>query len=507
MNWLTSRCAPVVALSALALTGCDKGTDLNVDLPNTTAISTEYTEYKTPLLDVATVRTASVQSLKADHYLIGRLTDNVAGITEARSFLNVVAGSSNDSLPSKLVQPVLDSVVLVMGFDRVNGSSATPVRFDVSDLQAPLDERLPYNSATATAKGALLGQNLMSRLDRTALVVTDTSTRPVTRTAVPDQTIRLALQRSGAVAAPFAPAPAVASSYFSNFFATLRGSGASFTQAQLNRELKGLAIEPSQGYSSAIVSFGRSYNGRLAFFFHDAAAAAPVAPARRRWRSYSVFFGPIYSSGGAAPARDPRYYTQMSSNLANTDLSRLSDATQAVASATLNGTSYLQEGVGLSTRVTLRGLEALRNMPGLIINRAELRVPVKPFSNALFPNPRYIYAVEADNNNKVLQRILNFLPSDRVVQEDGSNQLVVGRRALGILEGPASQQYYTLVITNYLQAYLNDRLGGNPASLLLIPDSSNLIPDSTEPSTLTLGLNRAVIDAANVSLRVYYSKR
>ncbi|WP_426058394.1 DUF4270 family protein [Hymenobacter sp. B1770] len=507
MNWLTSRCAPVVALSALALASCDKGTDLNVDLPNTTTISTEYTEYKTPLLDVATVRTASVQSLKTDHYLVGRLTDNVAGTTEARAYLNVVTASSNDSLPSKLGQPVLDSVVLVMGFDKVNGSSATPVRFDVSNLQAPLDERQPYNSASATAKGALLGQNLMSRLDRTTVVATDTSTRPVTTSKVADPTIRLVLQRSGAVASPFAPAPAVSSAFFSNLFSTLKGSGMAFTQAQLDRELKGLAIEPSQGFSSAIVSFGRSYNGRLAFFFHDAAVAAPVAPARRRWRSYSVFLGPIYSSGGAAPARDPRYYTQMSSNLAGTDLSRLSDVTQAVASITLNGTSYVQEGVGLSTRVTLKGLETLMNTPGLIINRAELRVPVKPFSNALFPNPRYIYAVEADANNKVLQRVVNFLPTDRIVQADGRNQLLVGSRALGELEGPSSQQYYTLVITNYLQAYLNDKLGGNPASLLLVPDSSPLLASSTEPSTLTLGLNRAVIDAANVSLRVYYSKR
>jgi hypothetical protein len=147
------------------------------------------------------------------------------------------------------------------------------------------------------------------------------------------------------------------------------------------------------------------------------------------------------------------------------------------------------------------------NTPGLIINRAELRVPVKPFSNALFPNPRYIYAVEADANNKALQRILNFLPTDRVVQTDGANQLLVGNRALGTLEGPASQQYYTLVITNYLQAYLTNTLGGNPASLLLIPDSSTLGERTTEAASLTLGLNRAAIDAANVSLRVYYSKR
>ena len=125
MNWLTSRCAPLVALTALALAGCDKGTDLNVDLPDTTAISTEYKDLD---VTVATVRLVPLQTLKDDHFLVGRLADNVAGTTEARAYFNVVNGPDipfggiTDSLPSKLIRPVLDSVVLVMGFDRVYGS-------------------------------------------------------------------------------------------------------------------------------------------------------------------------------------------------------------------------------------------------------------------------------------------------------------------------------------------------------------------------------------------------
>src|SRR5919107_1678632 len=144
MNWLTSRCAPLVALAALALVGCDEGTDLNVDLPNTTAISTEYKDLD---VDVDVVRLAPVQTLKTDHFLVGRLSDNVSGATEARAYLNVVNGldvpngSVADSLPSKLVRPVLDSVVLIMGFDQVYGSTTTPVQFDVYKLPTPLDER------------------------------------------------------------------------------------------------------------------------------------------------------------------------------------------------------------------------------------------------------------------------------------------------------------------------------------------------------------------------------
>ena len=506
MNWLTSRCAPLVTLSALALAGCDKGTDLKVDLPGTAGTNTEYIEYKNPLLDVATVRVAPVQTLKANHFLIGRLRDNIAGTTEARAYLNTITISSRDSLPSKLTTPVLDSVVMVMGFDKVDGSLTTPAQFDVFNLQAPLDERQAYNSGSNTpTTGPALGQNVTSRLDRTVQVTTAaTGTTPAATTTVPDQTVRLVLQRTAAVAAPFAPAPAVASSFFSTtFFPALRGT--TFTQAQLDGLLKGLAVAPSAGYSSGIVSFGRTGERRLAFFFHDAAVPAPPSTVRRKWRSFSVFFGPVYSSlPGApisAPASDPRYYTQITNDFSGTALSALTDVTQAVPgnAGTLNGTSYLQEGVGLGTRVTFKNLGTLLTTPGVTINRAELRVPVKPFSNALLTNPASLHALEVDDNNRALQRIIDFIPTDRVVQADGANQLRTESPSMGtLINAGSTQSYYNLLITSYLQAYVTNKLEGNPASLVLVPNIS---------SALTLSLNRAVIDASNVSLRVYYTKR
>ncbi|WP_201977950.1 DUF4270 family protein [Hymenobacter rubidus] len=501
MNWLTSRCAPLTALAALALASCDTGTALNVDLPDTTAVNTLYKDLS---VDVATVRFAPVRTQKADHFLIGRLADNVAGTTEARAYLNATTGSSNDSLPSKYATPVLDSVVLVMGFDNVNGSTTTPARFDIYNLQAPLDERQTYSSSTTTATTAQpLGLNVTSRLDRTVRVKTDsTATTPTYYTNVLTQTVRLALQRTAAVSAPFAPAPAVASPFFDGFYTSLRGT-TTLTQAKLDALINGLAIGPNASYSSAILSFGRTYNARLAFFFHDDAVAAPAPPLRRAWHSYSIFFGPVNSSVGLATASDPRYYTQITNSLSGTPLSALTDLTQAVSASNLlvNGvpTSYLQEGTGLGTRITFQGLEQLTNIPGLTINRAELRVPIKPYSNALFVNPTYIYALEVDARNQILQRTINYLPTDRVVQSDGSDQLSAGSPAAGtIVDGGTTQQYYNLLITSYLDAYLKSKLDGNPASLVLVP--------ATRTSS-ALSLNRAAIDASTIRLRVYYSSK
>ena len=497
MNWLTSRGVPLLALSALALASCDKGTDLNVDLPDTTAISTEYRDFP---LSVATVRLAPVQTLKTDHYLVGRLTDNVAGTTEARAYFNLLTTGRVDSLPSKLPLPVLDSAVVVLGFNKVYGSTTTPVQFDVLRLGAPLDERQVYNSESPTATGAAIARNLTSRLDRTQQQILvaavpanpDKGTGPVpaVTTTIPDSTVRLLLQRRAVPATPTQPAiSAVPSPFVDSLFAQLASTSTNFGQPQLNTLLKGLAIEPSAGHTASILSFGRKFDARIILYFRATGIAR---------RTYSILFGPVFSGGGANPLRDPRYYTRITTALP-ANLAALANRAGAVPASVLGGTSYVQEGTGLGTRITFQGLEALRATPNLTVNRAEIRVPVKPFSNALFSNPGALYAVEVDASNNALQRTVNFLPSDRVVQADGANQLGGGTPAKGaLINGNSPQAYYSLPITNYLDAFLKDKLEGSPAALVLTPSVQ---------TTGTLSLKRAVLDANNITLRVYFSKK
>jgi hypothetical protein len=511
MNWLTSRCASLAAVAALALatTSCDTGTALNVDLPDTSAINTDYLDLN---VTSGTVRLAPVQTLKANHFLVGRLNDNVVGTTEARAYFNVLdaAGISTvslaagftptDSLPSSLatgtVTPVLDSVVLVARFDRVYGSATTPAKFDVYNLQAPLDERQVYDSGTDIALGAALGQNLTARLDLTQVQIikpaeaaTATAAAvPAVTAIVPDPTVRLLLQRRNVPASGTQSAiPGVSSAFADNLFTQLKQPN--FTQTQLDALLKGLALVPSANHNSNIVSFSKTYKSRLLIYYHADAAR----------RTYSLYFGPAYSGQGLAAARDPRYYTRIITDALPGNLSVLANRAGFVPNALLGGISYAQEGTGLGTRITFQGLDALMNKTGLTINRAEIRVPVKPFSNALFLNPTFLYAVEVDNNNEILQRTINNLPSDRVVQSDGANQLLAASPAFGsITDASTTQAYYSIPVTSYLQAYLGDKLGGNPASLVLIPSVQ---------STSALTLNRTAIDAPNIKLRVYYSQR
>ena len=473
------------------------------------------------------MRLDSVRTLKTDHFLIGRLADNVAGTTTARAFFNVVDlraiyTAIPDSLPSKFTDPklftgtpTLDSTVIIMGFDRVNGSSSTPARFDVSALATPIDDRQVYNANSAETGLVPLGTNVSSRLDRTRTqVVTAANTLvtpniPAVTTIVPDQTVRLVIQRRfGTVNSSNAPLPPIAQPFFSNnLFPQLRVPG--FGQPQLDAILKGLAIAPNPSYNSGIVSFGRPNTSRMVLYFHSTSAWATrkSLPADTLKRSYSVYFGPAFSNNGFAPSSDPRYYTQITTDLPAA-LAVLNTNPGFVPSTALSGVSYAQEGTGLGTRVTFTGLEALTKAAaagGLTINRAELRVPVKPYSSVLFSTPSQLYAVEVNAANTVLQRIVNYLPTDRIVQADGSSQIGTGNPAVGYSTPiSAAQTYYTLPVTSYLQAYLNNQLNGNPASLVLLADSY-----ASSPLRLynTLTLNRAVLDAPNIKLRVYYSKR
>ncbi|MDO7873239.1 DUF4270 family protein [Hymenobacter sp. ASUV-10] len=492
MNWLTSRVATVaVPLALLALAGCDKGTDLNVDLPDTTGISTDYLDLDLGA-QAATVRLQPVSTLKAEHYLVGRLSEGVAGTTTARSYLNVLLPVLPDSLPSKFADPRLDSVVMVLTYDRVYGSTTAPVRLNIGNLPARLDDRAVYDSSTPPISNVeWLRTNVPGKIDRTRQVTSSaTTSNPAVTTTVPDPSVRLVLQRGAAIP----------SAFFDDVFASLKAGG--FTQAKLDAKLRGLALEPASGYNGSILSMGRVAIGRIELFFHDEGATVPT-----KWHAFPLVFGPVYSASGQASALDPRYYTQLESDLSNSALSALAlPGSVGVPAASLNNTSYLQEGNGIGTRVALSNLpklEALRNLRGLAINRAELRVPIKPYSNLLFPNSPLLYLLEANASNEVLQRTLSYVPYDRVVQTDGANPRGAGEIrnfAFGtIVNGGTSQPYYSILLTTYLQAYLNNNLDGElPASLILMP---------TVRQSSTLSLNRTAIDADNIHLFVYYSQQ
>lgn len=502
MSWPTSqrrnfsRSAAVLlaitALSLVGLAGCQTTGDPTVDLPGSAATSSKYVEVS---VSAATVLTDPALTLKTNRYLVGRLRDQVTGLTEARGVLNLRPSTLTDSLPGKLKNAVLESVVLIAPFEQVYGTGTAPLRYDVLTLAQKLDEQVVYAAIDSPTLGKqALATGLSAPLNATRQVTQTASdgSGTVITTTVPDMVVRQTLLSLGQN-----------NPLLTTVFQTLNATV--FSQADLDAALPGLVLAPSAGYEGSLVAFGRGTVGtQLKFrFSYDSVQTAPLPIAKGR-RSYSLFFGPgrnAASSGPGAP-EDPRYYTQLTNDRTGSALADLTSQSHDVPAAALGGRTYLQEGIGLGTRITFNDLsqiEKLRNTPGVAINQAELRVPVQPYTTGLFPNPAGFYALEVGADNKVLLRTSNQITSERILPTESTyGQMLINPNT--------SSPYYSFLLTRYLQAYLTPKgLGvdeaGNP-----LPLPAALVLTPTLRSTTSLTLNRAVLDANAIVLRVYYSQ-
>ncbi|WP_073105721.1 DUF4270 family protein [Hymenobacter daecheongensis] len=479
------------AVLLFATAGCEDPNDLGVELPGTAPINTEYRDYP---VTASTVLQTPVETLNSTHFLVGRLRDEKLGTTTAKAFLNLqIASIGTDSLPNQYLNPILDSVVVVAGFDQVYGSSAKPVSFDVYGLASSLDERSIFNSATTVPLlPSPIGEKRLSSLSRTKLEVRATGLKTKKDLAVdstitvpvPDRTVRLKLYRKAAGTLPEIP-----SAFVQNLFTAIKDKATPFTQAKLNEAWKGIALQPSDNHSGSVVGFNRAFENRVLFYYHVVGGKKTPTP-------FSITFG----NNGSANA--PRAYTQIRSEL-TAPFDQLTDGTKSVLPTAPDQATYMQEGVGLGTKLEIPGLaELITNRQGLAINRAELIVPLKPETNLVFQAPKQAVLYELDATNKILQRTVNISPFERLVQSDGANQQGADAPATAaFIDQSRTTKYYSLTMTSYLQSYVYDALGGErPAALMLYP----VVRYS--PRSLGLTLNRAVLDAQNIKLRVYFSK-
>jgi hypothetical protein len=434
------------------------------------------------------VRQQPIETIKADHFLVGRVRDTKVGVTTAKSFLNVQIGMPTDSLPAKFTETKLDSVVLSLGFDQVYGTATKPLRFDLLQLQQPLGERTVYNSQSQVPTSTTLLSDYSGVLNRDKRVrqaiagnTTDSST-----VIVPDRVIRVRMQR-------YPQTAALANTVFTAL------NNASFNQATLDDVVKGLAIVPAANSQDAdnIVGFSRNFDTKISFYYHGKASGATVS----KKHLYSVYFG---NNPTPLPA-DAKFFTQLSTELAQ-PISGLATPFQQVPASATGGETYLQEGVGLGTRIEFQGLDALRTSSGeLNINRAELQIPIKPYTNGVFPYAANVFLQEVNATNQILTRSVNGTDFERLIQREvDANGAVVSPigvsnpAAAALYPSYSEPQYYTITLTSYLQAYLLNRLNGElPAALVLSP---------TLRTGTSLTLNRSVLDASGIKLRVYFSQ-
>ncbi|WP_084708754.1 DUF4270 family protein [Hymenobacter norwichensis] len=522
MNWPTSarRLASASLLSTVLLvaTSCDvdDASDLGVELPGTTATSTEYRDFP---VTASTVLQDSISTLKASSYLVGRVRDNALGTTTAKGYFNLkISPSAADTLPANVKgttpNPQLDSVVLVMPFAAVYGSAASPLRVDVYPLTTRLDDQAVYNSAStaATDVAGVLGAGLTARLNGTRTVrqrndptsSTDTTTF---KRSEPNRTVRLKLNASN--------------SLLTTMFGLLKAT--TFSQSQLDATWKGLVIQPTSSFNGAVVNFSANSVSSAVFYYHY---NKKVGTGTLKG-TYSIPFGTLAQTVyGPNPVNAPRYFTSIVTEAAApfNQLQGASNSARSIPSSATGDVAYMQAGTGFVTKLEIPGLAELKQQaqpqaaggsPSIAINRAELQIPVQASSNLLFATPGNGYLYEANASNEPLKRVLFNSRVESIILKDGVSQLGVGltsieddlQRGTGYYQNAANatrlalsdvNQYYGLLMTGYTQAYVYDKLSGpTPAAFLFSPTLRN---------SGALGLERAALDGKNIRLRVYYSK-
>ncbi|UYZ58429.1 DUF4270 domain-containing protein [Hymenobacter latericus] len=472
-----------------SLGSCEDANELGLDVPGSASVDTKYEDFP---VTASTIWQDSLLTQRRTRFLVGRLTDaNTRGTLEARAYLEVQPSfdPNNNPLPSKFAgqNPQLDSIVLTAGFDRVYGSATQPVRLSLYDLDKPLDERTTYNSTSRPALGQAIVENALVSLNRTI--------RNKANTADSIQ-LPLRILISGSQPTAFATA------LFNLMKATTTET---LSQQELQRVWRGLAILPGAGTERTVIGFDRSGISQVLVYYRVNTTSGTSPTEQKAYR-----FNYVNSTGAVA---DPRFFTNLRYDLssAGAPFSSLNGNSAAEVPANLlDNTSYAQDGTGLSTKLVIPGLEQLRALQqreNIIINRAELIVPLKAGSNLVYPAPSSLYLYEANARNQVLKTNNGLTQSLRFVLGENVNsqgqrleaQLTRQNTATGVSNN------YTALLTTYVQTYVTNQLATPyPAAFILSPTLRRELRGNE--TSLPLSLDRATIDASNIRLRVYYSK-
>ncbi|WP_165903828.1 DUF4270 family protein [Hymenobacter gummosus] len=469
-----------------SLGSCEDTNELGIGLPGTAPISTAYEDFPATVSAIqgSTILQDSLFTTQKSHFIVGKLRDgNTGGQLEARAFLEIAAtgsGSTADTLPSQFAAqtPVLDSITMFAAFDRVYGSATTPVQLSVYDLQQPLDDFTTYSSSSSIPFGQPIVLNVPVSLNRTI------RNKRNTLDSIQGLPIRIPISKAGAHT-PFAV----------RLFDKLKTTpGVFLTDRDLQTVWKGIGLVSNT--TGTAIAFNRSAVSGVNVFYH-----INVTPTVTKKKIYRLLFGDPFQQATA-----PRYFTNINYDLSAAPLPfnvlQGSGAAQVPASSS-GGTVYTQDGVGLVAKIIIPGLDTLRNRQAkrnLIINRAELIIPLRPYSTAQFAAPSQLYLYEANNaNNRVLKYTSGVNTVDRLVQNEGYLVPTTGQEAaFRLTEVSATNKYYSGLMTGYVQAYAKNQLSGPAPSAFLVS------PTLRRPSS-PLTLDRAAIDAQNIKLRVYYS--
>lgn len=467
-RWGAALFSAALSLFAVA---CEPASEVGLDVvPDDVPSTATYVPLSATAITV--LRDDSVLTANKDNALTGTLPDARVGLTTASSYWQVRPLSTNPSAPP--LSPTADSLVLTYGFTQFYGSANGTQVIEAYELSEGFAAESAYY---AESRGLTLGPKLGETTFKlryayeqkdsvllTPWVISSTTKRADSTRVLQPLRIRVGTDLKERLLSGIGDPTKLA------------------TLATIQSVLKGVALRPaSESAGTAIINLSpRSVSTKMVLYYHASGDAVQ--------RTFTFSLG---------AEETERHFTKISTTYNGDHLARLA-AQDTVAADALNGlTTYLQGGLELGTRIKLNGadLALLRAQQARIaVNRAELVIPVKPYAAGVYPVPAQAYLVEVDAQNRPLKTAGQL----RVIQANGEDP--TGTRAPAVVTYDASQRVYRVLLTTYFDALLHDKLlDQKGAGFLLLP---------TLPGVRSLGLNRALIDAApsRIQLKVYYSE-
>ncbi|MEJ8802524.1 DUF4270 domain-containing protein [Pontibacter sp. H249] len=444
--------------SIATLASCDDPTDIGIDLQDENLIGTNFTD--TITINTGTVLlTDSILSFRTAPAQVGYLADPVLGTLKATTYTEVALNGTDVKFGEN---PQVDSMVLTLDYSFIYGNKTAPLKLNVFRLTEGFQEKASYFTNTTLAKQeAPLGSTTLVPLlyeKKKQFDVDSTAAKRLVKIKLPQSLI--------------------------NEFVAQSGNDPLKSQANFKAFFKGLAIAPAGEPSSILALNLAADSSKIVMHYKNGAD--------KKKHTFRL-------SGSAV-----NYFTNFEGNRAGTAVAELSQNGDFIPATEGNGNeSYIQNNTQLLTKLTLPYLENFREAAGtIIINRAELIVPVKAASTGAFSAPPQLLLYQTNNTNRILK--------------DGSgNALTVQQNGVGQINSTAfpaaltfdnKRNRYALNITSYFQAML---LGKKPNNGLLLAPA--VVTNSQSGTSVASDIRpfRAIISNAGdskVQLVVYYSK-
>jgi hypothetical protein len=458
--------------SLATLASCEDPSDIGLDLQDENQIGAFYT-------DTLTINTGTV--LKSDSILafrqyplpVGGYQDAALGNVKATAFTEVGLSGLDVTFGTN---PVADSLVLSLDYTTdIYGSDDALLNLSVHRLTEGFQDKSSYFTNSSLAYESTPLGTVSFDPDP---VDTSTAAKPAPVFTVP---VRIRLDKA-----------------LANEILAQSGKAPLKNQFNFVQLFKGLAIVPTQAVSREVIGLNTlSAKTKLTLYYKNDTTR----------KEYSFLLN----------GSNIRNFSKIEADRSGTALAGLQPY-KILPSSQTGGESYVQAGTQLLTKLTIPHLKQLTEKYGnIVINRADLIVPVKNNSFATLKEPAQLGIFETNSSNRILYtatgvaktvpiddaRLMSidnyssptYLQFDAETRKEGNNTVRTGVGS------------YKVNVTSYVQAILR---GDKPNDGLLITPGRFL---SSANGGGSIGLEsipkRAIIvntAEQGVKLRVYFTK-